>query len=352
MGDGGIIDFWNAGAKRMFGYDAGEVVGSHVRILFPPGDREGRVPERELERARRAGRSSDERRYLRKDGTHFFCNVVTTRLGGGGLGFATIARDLTAQRDHADALQQAHDDFEAGVRRRTTELRAEVEEHATAKLQVTQLVRRLVTAHEEQRARFARDLHDQLGQQLTALRLALERYQEKRGDSGRDLHEIGDALELLRQIGHDVEFLVWELRPRALDELGLAAALPRFVKEWSTHTGIAADFRANGFEAGQLSAEAEVTFYRVAQEALNNVAKHAQASRVDVVLAGNGDHVVLVIEDDGLGFERGDDYDGFGLAGMSERAALVGAILEIESSPGTGTSVFLRSPINLGGGDD
>jgi len=147
----------------------------------------------------------------------------------------------------------------------------------------------------------------------------------------------------------DLEFLAWELRPAALDELGLAAALPRFVTEWSAHVGIPAEFRFGGFENGQIPRDAEVAFYRVAQEALNNISKHAHASRADVVLAVNDGEVVLVIEDDGVGFDAaGDGFraSGLGLAGMRERAALAGATLQVESAPGRGTSIFLRRPVD------
>src|SRR5262249_13441226 len=150
---------------------------------------------------------------------------------------------------------------------------------------VTNLLRRLVNAQEDERRRIARDLHDHLGQQLTALRLALERHQAKApASSDGDVHE---ALTLTRQVGKDVDFLAWELRPSALDELGLVAALPRFITEWSLHIGVPAEFHLRGFEAGHLRPRAELAYYRIAQEALNNVAKHAHATRVDVLLAAD-----------------------------------------------------------------
>jgi signal transduction histidine kinase len=194
---------------------------------------------------------------------------------------------------------------------------------------------------------------------LTTLRLALERSQQRRqGVEAGDDEEIARALAVTQQIGRDLDFLAWELRPAALDELGLAAALPRFVNEWSAHIGIPAEFRTGWFEMGQLPRDAEVAFYRIAQEALNNISKHAHASRVDVVLAASDGQVVLVIEDDGIGFDASSDTvsaRGLGLAGMRERAALVGATLQVESEVGKGTSVFLRrlfDPPSAGGGAD
>jgi two-component system CheB/CheR fusion protein len=343
----GIIDSWNSGAQRMFGYTADEIVGANMNVLFTPEDRARGVHEHELQDAKRNGRAMDERYHVRKDGTRFYCSGVTRRLGAGGIGFAKIARDLTQQRDAADALLRAHTELETRVRSRTEELESEVHEHEAAKTAVTHVLHRLVTAQEDERARIARDLHDQMGQQLTVLRMALERAQQQ-PSSESAASSISQALQLTSELGHDVDFLSWQLRPTVLDELGLTAALPRFVAEWSSHVGIPAVFRGVGYEHGQLPREAEVAFYRIAQEALNNIAKHSHASRVDVVLGANDGRVTLVVEDDGLGFDLGQESvnaKGFGLSGMRERAALVGASLHIESKPDKGTSVFLTRPV-------
>jgi signal transduction histidine kinase len=212
---------------------------------------------------------------------------------------------------------------------------------------VTDLMKRLVTAQEDERARIARDLHDQLGQHLTALRLSLQRHRDTAVSGGRVDDDIDRALTLADRLNADLDFLSWELRPAVLDDLGLTAALPLFVREWSEHYRIPAEYQATAFAAGHLSRDAEVVFYRVAQEALNNVTKHAHASRVDVLLESRDGHVTLVIEDDGIGFDATDRtaHDkGIGLVGMQERASLVGATLQVESAPGDGTSIFLRCP--------
>ena len=344
----GIIDSWNAGAQRMFAYTAEEIVGLGIEVLFTPEDRAAGVHVREQAEARRSGRVAYERYYVRKDGGRLYCSGVMHRLGSGGMGFASIARDLTSQRQSADALQAAHDQFETRLGERTRDLQSSVREQEAANEAVTNLVRRLVTAQEDERRRVARDLHDHFGQQLTALRQMLERVKAARGDGDPASADIDRALETTSQIGRDVDFLAWELRPAALDELGLAAALPRFVKQWSAHSGLPGEFRFGGFEQGQLPRDAEVAFYRIAQEALNNVLKHAHASRVDVVLAASDGQVVLVIEDDGVGFDPAKvlaDRAGIGLASMRERAGLVGGVVNIESEPGKGTSIYVRRPI-------
>ena len=346
MSDDGVIDSWNSGAQRMFGFEAPEILGQPVEILFTPEDRAADVPADERARAAALGRADDERWRLRKDGSRLYCSGITMRLGDGHrYGFAKIARDLTAKRQADDALRRAHADLEARVRDRTRELQARVADHVAAEEHVTSLLHKVVTSQEDERARIARDLHDQLGQQLTALRLALERHRDRCTTDESQNGDLPKAIALASQIGRDADFLAWELRPAVLDDLGLAAALPRFVDEWSKHYGISAECHTARFAQDDLPREAEVTFYRVAQEALNNVVKHAHASRVDILLESRDRIVALVVEDDGIGFDVSNAAVagvGIGLLGMRERAALIGATLDIESSPGRGTTVYLR----------
>ena len=351
MTSSGVIDSWNPGAERMFGYRADEVIGRHFEILFTPEDRRDGVPERELRQAQATGHASDERFHSRKDGTRFYCSGSTMRLDH-GLGFAKIARDQTAQQHAAAALAAAEADLHTRVRERTDELRAEVAARVAGHQHVTELMKRLVTAQEDERARIARDLHDQLGQHLTALRLSLQRHRDGLAAGQPSPEDIERALTLADRLNRDLDFLSWELRPAVLDDLGLAAALPLFVREWSEHYRVPAEYQGTAYASGALSRDAEVVFYRVAQEALNNVTKHAHASRVDVLLEARDGAVTLVVEDDGVGFDPADKaaHDkGIGLAGMQERASLVGAMLQVESAPGEGTSIFLRCTLDPAG---
>ncbi|HKH73107.1 MAG TPA: chemotaxis protein CheB [Vicinamibacterales bacterium] len=342
----GRIQSWNTGAQRMFGYDSDEVIGRPFGMLYTKEDRDAGVAADELERARRDGAALDERYHVRSDGTLIYASGVTTRLGeGSGLGFAKIARDLTAQQGAAEALRQAHADLDKRVAERTKDLDAAIADQQAAQIDVVNLLRKVVTAQEDERGRIARNLHDQLGQRLTALRLSLERVQEHlKQEEIRD-DELERALDLTHIMDQDVGFLSWELRPAVLDHLGLGAALPRYTHEWSEHYSVEVAYNGDSFQPGMLSHEAEVAFYRIAQEALTNVAKHAHASRVDVMLEMGEQFVVLVIEDDGVGFDHSDSRSverGVGLLGMRERAGLIGAAFQIESRPGEGTSIFVR----------
>ena len=342
----GKVDSWNAGAQRMFGFTAQEILGRDGAVLFTPEDRAAGIPAQEIATARARGRASDERWHVRKDGSRFYCSGVTTHVAAGNT-FVKIARDLTERRQAEAVLEEARQALETRVQQRTRELQEEVERGAAARAHITTLLRRIVTAQEEERTRIARDLHDLLGQQLTALRLALQRHREQHA-AGDGAAELDAALELAHAIDREVDFLAWELRPAALDDLGLVAALPRYLREWSAHYLIPAEFHAPPDIGGALPKTAEVAFYRVAQEALNNVVKHAHATRVDVLLEKRDSAIVLVVEDDGVGFDVASGEataKGLGLAGMRERASLVGATLDIESTAGGGTAVFLRCPV-------
>ena len=220
-----------------------------------------------------------------------------------------------------------------------TERRKRETEHARS-----ELLARLVFAQEDERRRIARDMHDELGEQLTALALRIGALKE--ACTGRaDLAPQVDALEAIaRRLDHDVDQLVWQLRPTALDDLGLGAALANYVQDWSSRVNIPARLHTSGLRDERLATEVETTLYRIAQEALNNIAKHSGAGHVEVLLERRPDCVLLIVEDDGVGFDPGGSATshGVGLEGMHERAALVGASLQIESAPGKGTTVLVR----------
>jgi len=160
--------------------------------------------------------------------------------------------------------------------------------------------------------------------------------------------------DIVRQLDSDVDFLAWQLRPVALDDLGLPAALGSYVKQWSEHFGIAGEFRSGGLKDERFAPLIETNLYRIAQEALNNCAKHARCSRAEILLERRDHHAVLIIEDNGVGFhpEEVNVEDGhWGLLGMRERAALLQGTVEVESSPNKGTTIYVRVPLNSGGGN-
>ena len=217
-------------------------------------------------------------------------------------------------------------------------------------------MKRLVEAQEAERHRIARDLHDHLGQQLTALRLKLQSIRSRCNGDALLAKEMDDTQEYASRIDMDINYLAWELRPTELDQLGLANALASFVREWSKTYDISAEFHTSNDLSERLPPELETNLYRIVQEALNNILKHANASNVSVLLERHSERVVLIIEDDGKGFDPVIDRPksvskGLGLIGMRERTALLGGTLEIESRPGGGTTIYARVPVNPSGRD-
>jgi signal transduction histidine kinase len=205
--------------------------------------------------------------------------------------------------------------------------------------ELTSLVRRLFIAQEEERERLSRSLHDDIGQQLTALRFALERHQDVAGSD-----HLAAAIDLTAAISRGIGDIAWRLRPAVLDELGLAAALPRFVDMWSLQSGITAQSRVESYRHGVWPTAVDLAFYRIMQEALANVAAYSHATRADVVLAESSGSIALIVEDDGVGFDAhaAPEQIRFSLVSMRERAAVAGATLIVESIPNHGTSVLVR----------
>jgi signal transduction histidine kinase len=270
-------------------------------------------------------------------------------------GFVKIARDLTnkqlREEERAKLTRQIEaerEQLEGRVKDRTSELESEVVERRGAEKRVKELLRRIVNTQELERRRISRDLHDLLGQQLTALRLNLETIKEKCAEQPEICKDVDQAQSIAKRLDTEVDFLAWELRPAALDEFGLVTALDNFIREWSEHYGIEAVFHTAGLTGVRLKADAETNLYRIAQEALNNVFKHAEAKRIDVLLERRDNSVMLLIEDNGKGFDPNEEMNlnkGLGLISMRERAALIGGSLEIEST-GEGTTVFIRAPFS------
>ena len=228
----------------------------------------------------------------------------------------------------------------------------DITERKEADTERARLLRQVVEAQEEERRRIALEMHDQFGQQLSALALKLSALRHERGRR-RVLGEQLASLETMtRQLDTDLEQIISRLRPPALDDLGLVAALTNYVQHWSQHFGINANLHASGLEPGRLTSEIDSALYRITQEALINVAKHARAGNVAVLLDGHSGRVSLIVEDDGLGFDMNQPIgprSRFGLVGMRERASLLGGTLDIESHPGRGTTVVARIPVAGGG---
>jgi two-component system sensor histidine kinase UhpB len=204
----------------------------------------------------------------------------------------------------------------------------------------------VLRAQEEERRRVARDLHDEVNQALTAILLRLEALAQDAPPGRAD--EVAELKRLANSAMDELLNLARQLRPAALDDHGLVAAIDAQLKQFSTRSGIQAALSTTG-DPSALDEDLQTAVYRVTQEALANAARHAGASRVEVDLAANGTGAELHVRDDGQGFDLAAPPSetsgaGLGLEGMSERARLVGGALDVRSSPGGGTSVTLRVP--------
>jgi len=210
----------------------------------------------------------------------------------------------------------------------------------------TKLLGKLMSVQEEERRRIARELHDETSQSLASVNVALGTI--GRGDDTKRRTEelraaISQALDRIRN-------LAFELRPGLLDDLGLAAAVDRYVEDFRERYGLAVGFQTIGMDGQRLRPEVETAVYRIVQEALVNTAKHAHADHVSVIMELNHGSLRVLVEDDGRGFDSDrTSTDGtgrtLGVFGMQERAGLIGGTLKIESAPGEGTTIALDVPL-------
>lgn len=206
------------------------------------------------------------------------------------------------------------------------------------------LRRRIMSAQEEERLRLAHDLHDQTGQSVSAAILELKGLERVVDDKARGRVRYLSAQ--LNELGQMLHRIAWELRPASIDELGLTNALESYLAEWSTKHAIQADFHCSDPDLDKRSNEIRTTIYRIVQEGLTNVARHAtDATHVSVVIGLQDSTLHLMIEDNGRGFDHTALSSRLGLAGMRERLLLVGGVLQIESTPSTGTTIYARIPV-------
>ena len=357
----GILLTVNPGFRKILGYSEEEARGLSIRAITRPEDY-----EREQERTRQLmtgeiGDYSLEKRYLHKNGKVVWGQMTATLVrqkSGEPFYMLAIIEDITERKRAEEELKQINEQLEARVVERTFELRetladlqAEISERRRVEGERASILRRLVMAQEEERRRIARDMHDQFGQQLTVLLLKLGILKEDCGAQTELSEQVENLEAVARKLDADVDFLVWELRPTVLDDLGLQAALTNYAQNWSQHFGIQVEAHTRGVEQHRSTSEIDTTLYRIAQEALNNIAKHAHAANVTVLLEHRAETVSLIIEDDGIGFDAENAAEanrkGLGLVGMRERAALVGGTVEIESRPGEGATVYIRIPAPL-----
>ena len=323
----GTILSWNPGAERLYGYTAEEIEGHPVSVLFPP-DRhdEWRAIMKEVGRGDHIEHFETVR--LRRDGSRVDVSVSVSPVKdaqGKVIGATSIARDLSERRRAAEAL-------------------------ALSEAQLRAFAARLRSARESERTHIAREIHDELGQALTALKMDLFSLKQSVPEPLRHpLRRKTDQMAgLIDQMVDKVRTLATELRPAVLDSLGLSAAVEWAVRQFAERTGIECTLDLP--QPVRIDAERSTDVFRILQEALTNVARHARASRVDVHLRATLEELVLEVHDNGRGIRDReiDDPQAFGLVGMRERVLPWGGEVGVRTAPQGGTSVTVCIPLGHG----
>jgi PAS domain S-box-containing protein len=310
--EGRILDV-NPAAATMHGYSIEQLRGRPLSDLIPPSG-SGETLE-VLRILTEHGPVRIESQHRRKDGSS-----LDVEVRGGQLNY-----------DGSPAILAMITDV--------TERRLAVQRHAL-------LARKVLVAQEEERARIARELHDELGQLLTALRLELDWVRKRGARAGQDGQiGFGSTFELVEKAAAELRRICRGLRPPLLDDLGVEPAVRLLVNEFKEHSGIPVTLEIRSDGGAIVSSELALCVYRILQESLTNVSRHAGASKVEAQLSMLGLELVLLVRDDGKGFDPEHTGDGSGVAGMRERANLVNGKLSIVSERGQGTRVEFRSPL-------
>lgn len=278
-------------------------------------------------------------------------SLATLREGATVIGAGNLDHRIPVERrggdvDEIGELSAAFNAMAASLKRDLThrQLAEAALEESRAQLQA--YARRLVDASESERRMIARELHDEAGQVMTALRLSLARLQRKADP------ELAARLEELQQLADrvidDLRKLAADLRPGSLDLGGLAPALEQHIAQFRQRTGLHVTFAAHDLQGHRLPPEVETNLYRIAQEALTNAARYAKATHIEVRLECHAHEVMLAVLDDGVGFDvdEAQRKNHLGLLGMRERAAALGGRLVIESSPGRGARIWVAAPLD------
>lgn len=327
----GRIDSWHAGAAAIFGWTETEAIGQPFAMAFTPEDQAAGVPARELATARDQGSALDVRWHMRKDGSRVFIDGVARARhspDGAFLGVLKIGQDVTERRLARQRRQEEDERVRQELSRRVAS--------ATAELRA--LSRRLLMVQEEERRYLASELHDEIGQVLTGLGLQLGM------DPMIDEERLAEARRTVSSLTEQVRDLSMDLRPSALDAYGLLPTLRWHLERYQRRTGIAVDLQHEGL-GRRFAAPVEITVYRIVQETLTNVARHAGSPRVVVQLFADDVALTVSIRDEGRGFDAASITRGSGLGGMRERAELLGGTFEIDANPGSGVTVTAELPL-------
>jgi PAS domain S-box-containing protein len=331
----GRVATWNQGAEMIKGYKAGEIIGEHFSTFYPKEARESRWPERELEIAAKEGKFVDEGLRVRKDGSTFWANVVITALRddrGELRGFSKVTRDLTERR----ALEERTRQLNKELRDRVTQLIESQRQVELRTLELQRLSAELIRVQDDERRKLARTLHDDLGQELTALKIELDVRSESNDKHGRLTH----ACELAESVLRKVRNMSYLLHPPLLDESGLVPALLWYLEGLQSRGQLRISFEYRPLVFPRLPGEIETTVFRIIQESLTNIFRHSDSEDARIELSQEHDTVTLRVRDFGKGIPENKlgitVLAGVGISGMKERVKQLNGELRIaRAEPGT-----------------
>ncbi|MGD9944659.1 MAG: PAS domain S-box protein [Burkholderiaceae bacterium] len=344
--------FINGAGAELLGYTPDEMLGRNMHYLIHHSHADaGLMPVHDCRifKAFQDGRGCrvDDEVLWRRDGSSFAAEYASYPIRDGDtvVGAVVTFSDITERRRTQAALQQAHADLERRVAERTAELSSANQQLRQARDGLRRLSAHMNTVREEERAHIARDIHDDLGASLTAMQLELNWLRRRLEDQPEALTHIDAALDIGTAAMGAVRRILNDLRPGVLDHLGLWAALECLLQDAQSRGGLRCSFACPAeLERRRLGRDAEIAVYRIVQEVLTNVQRHAEAGRVALQASACGDDLLIAVRDDGRGMHVPAQPSSFGLLGMHERARAIGGELTLASAPGRGTEVSLRLP--------
>jgi len=326
----GRVLTWNIGAQTLKGYSKEEIVGKHFSKFYASEAAASGWPQRELELAEKEGRFADEGWRVRKDGTVFWASVTITALrspDGVLTGFAKVTQDLTMRRQMEERFQTLNKE----LRQKVSELDESKRIIELRTLELQKLSAELLRVQDEERRRLARELHDGLGQQLISAKMTMP----KVTGTEESLQTIDEAIASVRNLSY-------LLHPPLLDETGLQAALHWLIEGLAKRSGLRISMTIMPQIFPRLSKEVETTIFRVVQECLTNVYRHAKSQSARVEIEKQVDWIIVRVRDYGIGVPTALTGPGFsprmgvGVSGMRERVRQLGGELTVSRvEPGT-----------------